>query len=184
MKNMYIFCILSIIIFSGCETKKNQVVKIEKVGKLTYEFVDEIVKNYPLESKRTVEFAVYKRESEFFKSYDSDDRIGIHYRLVPSTNDSNQAIIDLCNNKERLHIGDNSTFAGTIIKDKVSSYYLPVELLKEKGFISQETQMQKDICLYFDNTSSLMSGDVHYGSNTITYTAEEINLFLDTHNLR
>lgn len=137
-----------------------------------------------MKSKRTVDFAVYKQESEFFKSYDSDDRVGIHYRLIPGTNDSNQEIIDLCNNKERLHIGDNSTFAGTIIKDKVPSYYLPVQLLKEKGFISQEAQAQKDICLYFDNTSSLMSGDVHYGSNTLTYTAEEINLFLDTHNLR
>ncbi len=131
-----------------------------------------------------VKFIIYRETSNSFKTYESDDRIGFHYRLVPGTNENNQAIIDLCEKNEKLHIGKQDTFVGTVTKNMVSSYYIPVELLKEKGFVSVEPEEQKDICIYKDSIASLMSGDVHYKSNTLTYTAEEINQFLDMHNLR
>jgi len=184
MKKVIIFftSLTLLSVFFGCNKKEVKYIKIEKVNGLTYELVDEIIEKYP--NKETMDYIVYNIPTSRFKAYDSEYRIGFHFRLIPGTNENNQAIIDLCEKNEKLHVGKNHSFVNTVTKDMVSSYYIPVELLKEKGFLSTESTEQKDICIYKDTIVSLMSGDVHYKSNTITYTAEEINEFLDAHNLR
>ncbi len=112
-------------------------------------------------------------------------RIGFFYKFKP-IEAYNNAEIDICENGVRKVISNDNLIGVRQVKQNgIYKYYFPLELLKNEKIISRQKENQKDICFYvrpytYDN----MSTKIHYKSNTITYTAEEINQFLDTHNLR
>jgi len=178
----------------GCSKTEETITRtLERVGGIDYASVKDIVDNYTQDyinssdSRTNIYFDSDPEgiERRLDNSGNSTMRIGFFYKFKPIEKYSN-AEIDLCENGIRkVTPNTNLVGVGQVKQNGIYKYYFPLELLKNEKIISEEKENQKDICFYvrpstYDNISTV----THYKSNTITYTAEEINQFLDTYNLR
>ena len=179
---------------TGC-TKKEETITLtlERVGDIDYASVNDIVDSYTqayINSSDTRTNIYFDNDPEGIQRFLNDDgnstmRIGFFYKFKP-IEEYDDPEIDLCENGTRKVIPNTNLIGIRQVKQNaIYKHYFPLELLKKEKIISQKKENQKDICFYVrPRTRVDMSTITYYKSNTLTYTAEEISLFLDTHNLR